>query len=114
MDIITAIRELTKFDHAMCDAQVVARHLRFEHLAFKQDSSFQDVYVAPAFATVWFAVIVTLTVRAYRNRATLSPGHRGWLWFGPLMCALGVFAVRASAMGLIEYAAVCRSLLRIA
>ncbi len=114
MDLITAIRELTMFDHAMCDAQIVAHHVHLEHLAFKQNSSFQDLYVAPTFAAVWLAVILTVTIRTYRNRATVSPRYRVWLWFGPLMCAFGVFSLIGVAMGLTEYAGVCRALLRVA
>ena len=63
MDIITAIRELTTFDHAACDARIVS--------------------------------------------------HGSWLWLSPLMCAFGVVCVIAQANGLIEYAGVCRSLLRL-
>ena len=113
MDIFTAIRELTRFDHAACDAQIVARHLRLEHLVFKGGSSNEGVYVGSVFITVWFGAIIAVTINAYRNRPTLSRKERVWLWFGPFMCTFGIGFVVVQAMGLIEYAEVCRSVLHV-
>jgi hypothetical protein len=111
MDIVTAIRELTTFDHAVCDAQAVAHHVHFQYLVFKRNSSFEGVYVGSAFITLWFAGIAAATVHAYRHRPALTATDRGWRWFGPLMLALGIVSIVVQSLALIEYAGVCRSLL---
>jgi len=111
MTIFTAIRELTAFDHSACDVQIVSHGLH--PMVVKGGSSFEGVYVGSAFIAFWFGLVVTQTVRAFRNRRNASRTGRYWLWVGPVMCALGVVCIIAQSRGLIEYADVCRSLLHL-
>ena len=111
MDIFTAIRELTRFDHAVCDARVVAHHVPFSRFVFKGGSSFEGIYIGSAFIVVWSAVIIVATVNTYRTRRNLAPRYRSWLWFGPLLCGVAIISLVAQGFGLIEYVNVCRSLL---
>ena len=111
MDFFTAIHELTTFDHAACDAQIVSHGLH--PMVVKAGSSFQGVYLGSAFIAVWFVIVVTQTVRGFRNRRNGSRRNRYWLWVGPVMCVFGAVAIVAQSRGVIEYANVCRSLLHL-
>jgi hypothetical protein len=111
MDIVTALRELTQFDHAVCDHVIVARHIDLQHSVLKSGSSFQGVYVGSIFVLLWTAAVVGVTIRSYRKRASLRPRERVWLYWGPVMCVLAVFSIVLQSMSLIEYAQTCDALL---
>lgn len=111
MDIVTALRELTQFDHAVCDRMIVARHIDLQHSLLKNGSSFQGIYIGSIVMVLWLAFALGLTTWAYRKRASLRPRDRGWLYWGPVMCVLAVVGVSLQSMSLIEYARTCDVLL---
>ncbi len=111
MNLFTAIYELTTFDHAACDAQIVSHGLH--PMVVKAGSSFEGVSLGSAFIAVWSVVVVAQTVRAFRNRRNGSRTDRSWLWVGPVMCAFAAVSIVAQSRGVIEYADTCRSLLHL-
>jgi hypothetical protein len=115
VDIVTALAQLQSFDHHACDAVIVSRQVRLEHVVLKGGSSSEAIYGGIAFVALMAPTLAVVTARAYvdRRRGILRRNDRPILWAGPLLCALAVLVFWTTANVVIEYVTACRSLLAI-
>jgi hypothetical protein len=118
MDFFAALHALSSFDHGACNRILFDRHITLPVSRYRNGGygAYEpDPAVDLGLPLLFLVPVVWLTVWSYVRRETYRGKLRNYYYYaGPVIALFVLFILSLGVRGIMDYAATCTALLRVA